>query len=132
MNLDSAIPTEPGLCSDMFGLRVHISEQTKCGYVHSCIDAVKEQRFLLFLDALIFFFFLKTIFCCSLISSLCSILPQRDATLSDGCVLFFFSLSLSESVQGIELYVSKSRPSLFHKIVFMVKRKLYTKLVIII
>lgn len=41
--------------------------------------------------------------------------------ISDGCVFF-----LLVSVWGIELDVSKSRHSLFHKIVFTVKRKLYT------
>lgn len=67
----------------------------------------KEQRFLLFLDAVIVFFFIKTIFCCSLISRLCIILLQRDATLSDFILFILVSA-------GIELDVSKLRPTLFH------------------
>lgn len=71
------------------------------------MDAAKEQKFLLFLDAVIFFFFIKTIFCCSLISRLCIILPQRDTTLSDFMLFFLVSA-------GIEFDFSKLRPTLFH------------------
>lgn len=50
------------------------SEGAEIPFVSGCFD---------------FFFLLKTIFCCSLISRLCSILPQRDATLSDGWGFYF-------------------------------------------
>lgn len=126
MNLDSVIPTEQGLCSDLFGLRVHISEQTKCKYIHSCIDNAKEHRFLLFLDGLIFFLIKDYFLLFFHILSLQYFTP-KGCNFIKWLEIFFFQRQcreLSKMFQSQELLCSKK--------LFMVKRKSFTKIVIII
>lgn len=97
-------------CSDLFGLRICISKLTKCGWV----ALLTQWTLLLYSFKMLWYFFLlKDYFCYALIPPLCSISPQRDATLSDGCFLFFQS-------QCREL----------SSIVFMIKMKIYLKQII--